>query len=250
MPNLGPTWGFGFDLGEELMVAGTGAEFKLGLSATTHNAVDKDKQQCIEGLSGGGEVGACMAVVYQKLCLVYTLDVGGQCEKGMTCEEPPQWVCDESNYCCGGTVAGGATVIRSWEPEKKFSIWKLEAKCGMSIAGSLGGSLSGNSKWGPLCDCPDGSAFVTVRVKGGASGGGSCSIKAFGKTFVGIGASANACANLGLSGGYGCGGLIGSPVGGASFTIKVTPFTVGWFTISGVAKTWGTGSGCTGATDY
>lgn len=250
LPNIGTTWTFAFNFDEELDAVGTGGGVKVGLSASSHKSIDEDAGLCIEGLSGGGEVGACMSVAYQKTCFVYTLDMGGQCEKALSCEEPPQWACDESNYCCGGTIAGGGTFSRSFEPEKKFSIWKLEAKCGMNIGGSVGGTLSGNSKWGPLCECPAGSAFITVRVKGGASGGGSCGIKAFGKEFVGIGASANACVNVGVSGGYGCGGAIGSPVGGASFQIKVSPFTVGWFTVSGVVKTWGTGSGCTGATDY
>jgi hypothetical protein len=249
-PDLGWTWNFGFDFQEGINAAGTGAGVKVGLNASSHKGLDKDKGICTEGLSGGGEVGACMSVVYQKMCFVYGLDMGGQCEKALTCDAPPKWVCDESNYCCGGTIMGSGTFSRSWEPEKKFAIWKLEAKCGFNIGGTVGMSLSGNSKWGPLCDCPSGSAWVTVRVKGGASGGGGCSVKAFGKEFVGIGASANACANVGVAGGYGCGGAIGEPVGGASFTVKVNPFTVGWFTISGVVKNWGTGSGCTGATDY
>ncbi len=250
LPNLGTTWTFAFDFDEEVSAAGTGASVKVGLSDSTHHSVDKANLKCVEGLSGGGEVGACMKVVNMNTCVVYDIGVGGQCEKAMVCEDPPQFVCDEGNTCCGGTLQGGVTVSRAWEPEVKFGIWKFEAKCGCSIGGSIGGSLSGNGQWGPLCDCPAGSGFVTVRVKGGANGGGSCGIKAFGKTFVGIGATANACANVGVSAGYGCGGLLGNPVGGASFTIRVVPFTVGWFTISGVAKTWGTGSGCTGATDY
>ncbi len=251
LPNLGKTWSFNFSFSEDLEAAGTGGGLKIGLSAASHKSIDKDKMRCFEGLGGGGELAGCMKVAYQTTCAVVAVDIGGQCEKGMSCEEPPQFVCDESNYCCGGTIAGGIHQTRTWEsPGKKFEVWKLEAKCGVNVGGSLGVTVSGNSNWGPLCDCPAGAAFITVRLKGGASGGGECIIKAFGKTFAGIGASANACANLGVSGGYGCGGVIGNPVGGASLQLKLNPFTVGWFTISGVMKTWGTGSGCTGATDY
>ena len=238
------------DAQEEQSAMGTGGSLRLSGYIHSFGKADMNKLVCTNGLAGGGEIAACAKVAYQKTCGIFGLDVGGQCEKAMICEEPPVYSCDETNYCCGGSITGHGGFSKSFNPEKKFKVFKVEAKCGFEIGAGFGVSLSGNGTYGPLCkDCPDLSIFVTPRLHGSGFGGGSCGVKAFGKTLVGIGASANACVNVGASVGYGC-KLIAKPVGGASFKFYVEPFIIGWFKVKGMAKQWATGSGCAGATDY
>lgn len=76
-----------------------------------------------------------------------------------------------------------------------------------------------------------------------------CGVKAFGKTLAGVGASAKACVNVGVSAGYGCDFIL-KPVGGVSFRINVDPIVIGWFKVKAMVKLWTAGSGCSGATDY
>ena len=237
------------DVDEDQAIMGTGGSIKVGIHVSSSGKADMEEKICHSEFSGGGEVGACMKVAYQKTCGLFTLDVGGQCDKAMTCNEPPKYVCDDSNYCCGGSIVGGGKFSKSFNPEKKFKVFKLEAKCGFEIGAAIGMTVSGNGTYGPLCECKELSVFVTPRLKGEGFGSASCQVKAFGKTYAGVGASANACANVGASVGYGC-KFFAKPVAGASFALAFEPIIIGWFKIKGTAKTWAVGTGCSGATDY
>ena len=246
LPNFSP---LNIDVNEEQAIMGTGGSIKVGIHVSSHGKADMKKKTCKSGWSGGGEVGACMKVVYQKTCGLFTLDVGGQCEKAMICEEPPKYACDEDNYCCGGTIMGGGKFSKSFNPEKKFKVFKLEAKCGFEVGAAIGATVSGNGTYGPLCECKDLTVFVTPRIRGEGFGSASCQVRAFGKTYAGIGASAKACANVGASVGYGC-EFFAKPVAGASFKLKFEPIILGWFKVKATIKSWSVGTGCSGATDY